>query len=124
MKRWTPIAIAFFAGALVASVAWGVYVVRYHIEFVAGATGSLHAQAGAGEQILKYLDDPQPQKASRLAFMASNMVAGFSVGVEMCEDHYPYLHVKQRWSAESRRLDEFLRERQTRTLTNSPGGVQ
>jgi hypothetical protein len=124
MKRWIPVTIAFVAGVLVTSVAWGVYVVHYHIEFVAGATGSLHAQAGAGEQILRYLDDPEPLQAARLAFMASNMVAGFSVGVDMCEEHYPYLHVKRRWLSEYRRFDEFLRQRHVRVLTNSSAGDQ
>ncbi len=120
MKHLAQTVTAFVAGALIASAVWGVFFTRYRAEAVAGITVSLHAQAGAGEQMLKYLDDPQQQRAVQLSFMASNMVVGFPTGIDMCEEQHPSLHVKQRWTSEYRRYTEFLQERQTRCGSNSP----
>ena len=124
MGRRVPILLAFLAGAVVASIAWRWHLLQCQVEVVTGAVAALHGQAGAGEQILSYLDEPQPEKVRRLGFMASNMVAAFSVGIKGMDQRYPYLHIQRRWSSESQGFEDFLRQRQARTLTNGTAGAK
>jgi len=123
MRRVFPILAAFLVGGVVASVPWGIYALHRQIEFVGNAAATLDGQAHAGEQILGYLDEPEPQKAARLAFMASNMVACFPSGIDMCEEQYPFFHVKRSWSSDYNRYQQFLRERHERWRGGEPAGA-
>lgn len=114
MKRWLLILLSFGAGLVVASVAWGWQLFNLQLDYAAGVGTSLQAQAGAGAQMLRFLDDPQLENAPRLAFAASNMVSGFLVGLDMCEERWPYLHIRDRHTSEYDRIQQFLQTRQAR----------
>jgi hypothetical protein len=122
MKRWLPILIAFLVGAVVASVGWGWYLLRFQVDMVATHTSALTGEADIGRQILSYLDSPDALKARRLEFAASNMVACLPGDIDYWDREFPYMRLKMRWRPSLEKAETFMRERQVRVSTNSLGG--
>jgi hypothetical protein len=124
MRRWIPIIAAFLVGAILASAGWAWYSFKRQTELAIIHVTTRHGEATLGEQVLTYLDSPDPLIARRLSFAASNMVAGFSGDMDFWDREFPYIHAKMRYAAECERFDQFMRERQTRASTIVAPGVQ
>jgi hypothetical protein len=100
----------FLCGAVAASLVWGWQLFHLQLEYSVSAVAALQAQAGAGQRVILYLENPQPEDRRALSFMATNMVEGVSTGIDGCEARWPYLKIKERYSSDRLRFEEFLRE--------------
>jgi hypothetical protein len=117
MRRYL---ISFLAGATLASFAWGGYLLWHQFFFdVPMIMFRAQEPAEAGERILEYLDDPQPQRAARVRFMATNLVVGASVAVDDVASRYPYLPVTRFWARRMSRYDNYMHEWRAAHVTNS-----
>ena len=117
MKRLVSLIAAFLIGGVAASVGWGIYSFNKQTEFVTAVMSSHEGKARMGELILNYIDEPDRGKATRLNLIATNMVSGFLNGIDMCEEQYPYLHTKRRYSSEYQHYQRFLLERNSSATT-------
>ena len=114
MKRLVTPIVAFLLGGGIASAAWGLYFFKTQTDWATAAVSVREGDAHFGEMVLDYIDAPDKQKAARLNFTSTNMVAGFLNAVDMCERHFSYVHAKSRFSAEYQRYQTFLDEREAR----------
>ena len=109
---------AFITGAALASLAWGRYVLHLQIDMVAGGTMSQAGMSDFGQQVLSYMDSPDPLKARRVEFAASNLVACFPDKMAAWDKAYPRFDIKRKMKPSVEKAQDFLRQRQGRGATN------
>jgi hypothetical protein len=119
MKRLATIIASFLLGAILASAGWALYFFKQRADLAVFIAVDAHGHAELGTQILTYLESPNPLIARRLSFFASNSIAGFSPRMDDLDREFPYVQARRRYSAESKRFDAFMRERQARLSTNT-----
>lgn len=122
--KYVPIILAFLAGVTVASAIWGHYLVQTQMELAVQTMFVSDADAKIGEQMLSYMESPDPIKARHLSLIASNHIAWFPHEVNYWDSRFPYIHIKQRFAIPCENFQTFLQEWNAKTSTNGMAGGQ
>jgi hypothetical protein len=107
--RPLPIILSFFAGAIVASAVWSVFLFRCQMEMTTQYLLLSYREAEFNERTLSYIDRPDPAMEHLLIFSASNHIAHFQNEVDYWDKRYPYIHIEQDCALMTEHLQTFLR---------------
>ena len=115
--------ISFGAGVLVASVCWGWYVMHLQMDLAVGCATTLVREAELGRMMLEYLESPDPSKARRVEFAASNTVVHLSADVESLDRQFPWMRLNSRLSPSTERAESFIRDWQSKAPVHTDARV-
>jgi hypothetical protein len=124
MKRWSSMGVTFLAGAVVASVGWGWYVLILQIDMSVAYTSTLVREAELGQMMCSYIDSPDDLKAHRLEFAASNTVVNLPADIDDVDRRFLWMNLSARLSPSIERAEEFMRQRQPGTPASPKVGEQ
>ena len=124
MKTSVTVAVSFFCGALLASGAWAFYAFKKQAELSIYYVTMLHGQATISEDMLLFLENRGSTLTNRLTFAASNAIVYFPRDIAAWDTEYPYLRLKDRYASESKRFEQFMRDRQARMNAQSATTAQ
>jgi hypothetical protein len=114
MKTPVIASVSFLCGALLASGGWAFYAIKTQTELSIYYVTMLHGHATIGEDMLLFLENGDSKFTNRLTFAASNAIAYFPRDIAAWDEEYPYVRFKDRYAAECKRLEVFMRDREAR----------
>jgi RNase P protein component len=105
MKRF---AAGTIVGLLVASAAWGTYAYflksKYALQYCAFYSGEPeHAHA-----LFELADSSSPEKRAHARNVMAHIIKSWISLVDMTDDDYPFLNVKERLEEEYKKAEELL----------------
>lgn len=116
--KYLTIIFAFLAGLATAWIIWDFYTLKLQREEVGMVLGLRVSEAQVSQQIMSYMDSPDPIIGQHLSNISSNAIALFPVYVDFWDKRYPYLQVKRRYEPDLERIQTFLREPKAKASTN------